>query len=159
MPPKVAPTPHRPLRIDLRPVGQRIYDCAGYRGERGFVRLLVTPPKDLLGCDGFRLWFVAEGGVLPSCSLALERGLLTYTLPSQVCAQSESEMQLEGSVGTEIVGLSRKVKLRFGESVQGEIILLGTDAPTIAQEVSANTAARHKHPNKKVLDNHRPGDL
>ena len=148
MPPNTVP--HRPVRVDLRPVGQRSYDCAGYQGERGFIRLLVTPPKELLGCDCFRLWFSVESRVMPSSLLTLTRGLLSYTLPSLVCNQSETEMQLEGYFGLETAGRSRRVKLKFGDSIQGELI--STDTPGVIQEVDANTAARHIHHNKEILD-------
>jgi len=136
------------IRINLN--GDRTV-IAGIFGENEFRVLKIIPPKKLRKADFFIARFSTPNGPVPSETLVLEEGVLTLPLWQQVTSQGSANMTLEGYIGETVIGKSHMVTLKFGEAVTGSGIPK-ENAPTLENEIHANTAARHTHENKAVLD-------
>lgn len=126
------------------------YDCeAGIIGEHYATELIITPPAIMPDEAVYRLCF--EPGGLSEIILQTTDGAFSYPLPSAVTATSCCCVTLIGYVGSEQVYKSRMVQLHFCRAADGDT---GIDPqqPGIVAEINRNTAARHTHTNKDVLD-------
>lgn len=126
------------------------YDCeAGIVGEHNATELIITPPAIMPDEAVYRLCF-EPGGVSEIISKRLD-GTLAYPLPAAVTATAFCCVTLTGYIGNEQIYKSRMVQLHFCRAADG-----GTDIapqqPGIIAEVNRNTAARHSHENKSVID-------
>ena len=126
------------------------YDCeAGIVGEHNATELIITPPAIMPDEAVYRLCF-EPGGVSEIISKRLD-GTLTYPLPAAVTATAFCCMTLIGYIGNEQVYKSRMVQLHFCRAADGDADI-DPQQPGIVAEVNHNTAARHSHENKAVLD-------
>ena len=126
------------------------YDCeAGIVGEHNATELIITPPAIMPDEAVYRLCF-EPGGVSEILSKRSD-GTLAYPLPAAVTATAFCCMTLIGYIGNEQVYKSRMVQLHFCRAADGDT---GIDPqqPGIVAEVNRNTAARHTHDNKLVID-------
>lgn len=125
------------------------YDCeAGIIGEHYATELIVTPPAIMPSEAVYRLCF--EPGGLSEIILQTTDGTFSYPLPSAVTATSCC-VTLIGYVGSEQIYKSRMVRLHFSQAADGDADI-DPRQPGIIAEVNRNTAARHSHANKAVLD-------
>ena len=126
------------------------YDCeAGIIGEHYATELIVTPPAIMPTEAVYRLCF--EPGGLSEIILQTTDGAFSYPLPSAVTATPYCCVTLIGYVGSEQIYKSRMVRLHFSQTADGDSSI-DLQQPGIADEVNRNTAARHTHANKSVLD-------
>ena len=126
------------------------YDCeAGIIGEHYATELIVTPPAIMPDEAVYRLCF--EPGGLSEIILQTTDGAFSYPLPSAVTATPYCCVTLIGYAGSEQVYKSRMVRLRFSQTADGDSSI-DLQQPGIVDEVNRNTAARHSHANKSVID-------
>ena len=126
------------------------YDCeAGIVGEHNATELIITPPAIMPDEAVYRLCF-EPGGVSEIISKRLD-GTLAYPLPAAVTATAFCCMTLIGYIGNEQVYKSRMVQLHFCRAADGDTDI-DPQQPGIVAEVNRNTAARHSHDNKSVID-------
>ena len=126
------------------------YDCeAGIIGEHYATELIVTPPAIMPTEAVYRLCF--EPGGLSEIILQTTDGAFSYPLPSAVTATPYCCVTLIGYVGSEQIYKSRMVRLHFSQTADGDSSI-DLQQPGIVDEVNRNTAARHSHANKSVLD-------
>lgn len=126
------------------------YDCeAGIIGEHYATELIVTPPAIMPTEAVYRLCF--ESGGLSEIILQTTDGAFSYPLPSAVTATPYCCVTLIGYVGSEQIYKSRMVRLHFSQTADGDSSI-DLQQPGIVDEVNRNTAARHTHANKSVLD-------
>lgn len=126
------------------------YDCeAGIIGEHYATELIVTPPAIMPTEAVYRLCF--EPGGLSEIILQTTDGAFSYPLPSAVTATPYCCVTLIGYVGSEQIYKSRMVRLHFSQTADGDSSI-DLQQPGIVDEVNRNTAARHSHENKAVLD-------
>lgn len=126
------------------------YDCeAGIIGEHYATELIVTPPAIMPTEAVYRLCF--EPGGLSEIILQTTDGAFSYPLPSAVTATPYCCVTLIGYAGSEQVYKSRMVRLRFSQTADGDSSI-DLQQPGIVDEVNRNTAARHSHDNKSVID-------
>lgn len=126
------------------------YDCeAGIIGEHYATELIVTPPAIMPTEAVYRLCF--EPGGLSEIILQTTDGAFSYPLPSAVTATPYCCVTLIGYVGSEQIYKSRMVRLHFSQTADGDADI-DPQQPGIIAEVNRNTAARHSHANKLVLD-------
>ncbi len=126
------------------------YDCeAGIIGEHYATELIVTPPVIMPTEAVYRLCF--EPGGLSEIILQTTDGAFSYPLPSAVTATPYCCVTLIGYVGSEQIYKSRMVRLHFSQTADGDSSI-DLQQPGIVDEVNRNTAARHGHDNKFVLD-------
>lgn len=126
------------------------YDCeAGIIGEHYATELIVTPPAIMPTEAVYRLCF--EPGGLSEIILQTTDGAFSYPLPSAVTATPHCCVTLIGYVGSEQIYKSRMVRLHFSQTADGDSSI-DLQQPGIVDEVNRNTAARHDHDNKSVLD-------
>ena len=126
------------------------YDCeAGIIGEHYATELIVTPPAIMPTEAVYRLCF--EPGGLSEIILQTTDGAFSYPLPSAVTATPCCCVTLIGYVGSEQIYKSRMVRLHFSQTADGDADI-DPQQPGIIAEVNRNTAARHSHENKAVLD-------
>lgn len=126
------------------------YDCeAGIIGEHYATELIVTPPAIMPAEAVYRLCF--EPGGLSEIILQTTDGAFSYPLPSAVTATPYCCVTLIGYVGSEQIYKSRMVRLHFSQTADGDSSI-DLQQPGIVDEVNQNTAARHSHANKAVLD-------
>lgn len=126
------------------------YDSeAGIIGEHYATELIVTPPVIMPSEAVYRLCF--EPGGLSEIILQTTDGTFSYPLPSAVTAASCC-VTLIGYVGSEQIYKSRMVRLHFSQAADGDSSIIDPRQPGIVDEVNQNTAARHGHDNKAVLD-------
>lgn len=132
------------------------YDCeAGIIGEHYATELIVTPPVIMPSEAVYRLCF--EPGGLSEIILQTTDGTFSYPLPSAVTATSCC-VTLIGYVGSEQIYKSRMVRLHFSQTADGDSSIIDPRQPGIVDEVNQNTAARHGHDNKAVLDKFAESD-
>lgn len=133
------------------------YDCeAGIIGEHYATELIVTPPAIMPSEAVYRLCF--EPGGLSEIILQTTDGTLPYSLPSAVTATPYCCVTLIGYVGSEQIYKSRMVRLHFSQTADGDSSIIDPRQPGIVDEVNQNTAARHGHDNKAVLDKFAESD-
>lgn len=126
------------------------YDCeAGIIGEHYATELIVTPPAIMPTEAVYRLCF--EPGGLSEIILQTTDGAFSYPLPSAVTATPCCCVTLIGYVGSEQIYKSRMVRLHFSQTADGDSSI-DLQQPGIVDEVNRNTAARHSHANKSVID-------
>ena len=126
------------------------YDCeAGIIGEHYATELIVTPPAIMPTEAVYRLCF--EPGGLSEIILQTTDGAFSYPLPSAVTATPHCCVTLIGYVGSEQIYKSRMVRLHFSQTADGDSSI-DLQQPGIVDEVNRNTAARHGHDNKSVID-------
>ena len=126
------------------------YDCeAGIVGEHNATELIITPPAIMPDEAVYRLCF-EPGGVSEIISKRSD-GTLAYPLPAAVTATAFCCVTLIGYIGNEQVYKSRMVQLHFCRAADGDADI-DPQQPGIVAEVNQNTAARHSHDNKPVID-------
>ena len=126
------------------------YDCeVGIIGEHYATELIVTPPAIMPTEAVYRLCF--EPGGLSEIILQTTDGAFSYPLPSAVTATPYCCVTLIGYVGSEQIYKSRMVRLHFSQTADGDSSI-DLQQPGIVDEVNQNTAARHSHANKSVID-------
>ena len=126
------------------------YDCeAGIVGEHNATELIITPPAIMPDEAVYRLCF--EPGGVSEIIPKMSDGTLAYPLPAAVTATAFCCMTLIGYIGNEQVYKSRMVQLHFCRAADGDADI-DPQQPGIVAEVNRNTAARHTHENKPVLD-------
>lgn len=132
------------------------YDCeAGIIGEHYATELIVTPPAIMPTEAVYCLCF--EPGGLSEIILQTTDGAFSYPLPSAVTATPYCCVTLIGYVGSEQIYKSRMVRLHFSQTADGDADI-DPQQPGIIAEVNRNTAARHSHDNKAVLDKFAESD-
>lgn len=138
----------RTITVDYaRPRG---YDV-GYRAENNFTLLALPVPKELEGADSYRVYFESTvGEYLQTELLTPADGYVTVKITSDVVPEpGNMAAQLAAFGAGEIVGYSPVITGSAKVSIPD-----GTErlSHSLAAEIALNTAARHSHDNKSVID-------
>ena len=138
----------RTITVDYaRPRG---YDV-GYRAENNFTVLALPIPAELEGADSYRVYFESTVGEhLQTELLTPADGYVTVKITSDVVPEpGNMAAQLVAFAEGEIVGYAPMITGSAKVSIPD-----GTErlSPSLAAEIALNTAARHSHENKAVLD-------
>lgn len=138
----------RKITVDYgRPRG---YDV-GYRAENNFTELSLPVPAELEGADSYRVYFESTVGEY------LQTGLLT-PVDGYVAVKITSDVVPEpGNMAAQLVAFADGEIVGYAPMITGSAkvsIPDGTErlSPSLAAEIALNTAARHSHENKAVLD-------
>ena len=141
----------RTVKIDYSLANPKVsYDgsAIGIQGEHRASELVIVPPPDMPSGLEYRLAF-DPGGM--SDTLSLTDGELRYELPQSITRHEVVSMNIEGYEGADRIYKSVMVELYFNEAVDTDNPV-DADGHSIGAEVAENTAARHTHSNKSVLD-------
>ena len=138
----------RTITVDYaRPRG---YDV-GYRAENNFTLLALPVPAELKDADSYRVCFESTVGEhLQTEPLTPVDGYVTVKITSDVVPEPGNMAAQLVAFGTgEIVGYAPVITGTAKVSIPD-----GTErlSPSLAAEIALNTAARHSHDNKAVLD-------
>lgn len=138
----------RTITVDYaRPRG---YDV-GYRAENNFTELSLPVPAELEGADSYRVYFESTvGEYLQTELLTLVDGYVTVKITSDIVPEpGNMAAQLVAFADGEIVGYAPMITGSAKVSIPD-----GTErlSHSLAAEIALNTAARHSHDNKSVLD-------
>lgn len=138
----------RTITVDYaRPRG---YDI-GYRAENNFTLLALPVPAELEGADSYRVYFESTvGEYLQTELLTPADGYVTVEITSDVAPEpGNMAAQLVAFADGEIVGYAPMITGSAKVSIPD-----GTErlSHSLAAEIALNTAARHSHENKAVLD-------
>ena len=138
----------RTITVDYaRPRG---YDI-GYRAENNFTLLALPIPAELEGADSYRVYFESTvGEYLQTELLTPADGYVTVKITSDVAPEpGNMAAQLVAFADGEIVGYAPMITGSAKVSIPD-----GTErlSHSLAAEIALNTAARHSHENKAVLD-------
>ena len=138
----------RTITVDYaRPRG---YDV-GYRAENNFTVLALPVPAELEGADSYRVYFESTvGEYLQTELLTPADGYVTVKITSDVVPEpGNMAAQLVAFGAGEIVGYAPVITGTAKVSIPD-----GTErlSHSLAAEIALNTAARHDHDNKAVLD-------
>ena len=138
----------RTITVDYaRPRG---YDV-GYRAENNFTLLALPVPAELKDADSYRVCFESTVGEhLQTEPLTPVDGYVTVKITSDVVPEpGNMAAQLVAFGAGEIVGYAPVITGTAKGSIPD-----GTErvSPSLAAEIALNTAARHSHDNKAVLD-------
>lgn len=138
----------RTITVDYaRPRG---YDV-GYRAENNFTLLALPVPEELEGADSYRVYFESTvGEYLQTELLTPADGYVTVKITSDVVPEpGNMAAQLVAFADGEIVGYAPMITGSAKVSIPD-----GTErlSHSLAAEIALNTAARHTHANKSVLD-------
>ena len=138
----------RTITVDYtRPRG---YDV-GYRAENNFTLLALPIPAELEGADSYRVYFESTvGEYLQTELLTPVDGYVTVKITSDVVPEpGNMAAQLVAFADGEIVGYAPMITGSAKVSIPD-----GTErlSHSLAAEIALNTAARHSHSNKAVLD-------
>lgn len=138
----------RTITVDYaRPRG---YDV-GYRAENNFTLLALPIPAELDGADSYRVYFESTvGEYLQTEPLTPADGYVTVKITSDVVPEpGNMAAQLVAFADGEIVGYAPMITGSAKVSIPD-----GTErlSHSLAAEIALNTAARHSHENKAVLD-------
>lgn len=138
----------RTITVDYaRPRG---YDV-GYRAENNFTVLALPVPAELKDADSYRVYFESTVGEhLQTEPLTPADGYVTVKITSDVVPEpGNMAAQLVAFGAGEIVGYSPVITGTAKVSIPDGTERLGH---SLAAEIALNTAARHSHENKAVLD-------
>ena len=138
----------RTITVDYaRPRG---YDV-GYRAENNFTLLALPIPTELEGADSYRVYFESTvGEYLQTELLTPADGYVTVKITSDIVPEpGNMAAQLVAFADGEIVGYAPMITGSAKVSIPD-----GTErlSHSLAAEIALNTAARHSHENKAVLD-------
>lgn len=138
----------RTITVDYaRPRG---YDI-GYRAENNFTLLALPIPAELEGADSYRVYFESTvGDYLQTETLTPVDGYVTVKITSDIVPEpGNMAAQLVAFRAGEIVGYAPMITGTAKVSIPD-----GTErlSHSLAAEIALNTAARHSHSNKAVLD-------
>lgn len=138
----------RTITVDYaRPRG---YDV-GYRAENNFTLLSLPVPAELEGADSYRVYFESTvGEYLQTELLTPTDGYVTVKITSDIVPEpGNMAAQLVAFADGEIVGYAPVITGTAKVSIPD-----GTErlSHSLAAEIALNTAARHSHANKSVLD-------
>lgn len=138
----------RTITVDYaRPRG---YDV-GYRAENNFTLLALPIPAELEGADSYRVYFESTvGEYLQTELLTPTDGYVTVKITSDVVPEpGNMAAQLVAFADGEIVGYAPVITGTAKVSIPD-----GTErlSHSLAAEIALNTAARHSHSNKAILD-------
>ena len=138
----------RKITVDYaRPRG---YDV-GYRAENNFTELSLPVPVELEGADSYRVYFESTvGEYLQTELLTPTDGYVTVKITSDIVPEpGNMAAQLVAFRAGEIVGYAPMITGTAKVSIPD-----GTErlSRSLAAEIALNTAARHTHENKAVLD-------
>lgn len=138
----------RTITVDYaRPRG---YDV-GYRAENNFTLLALPVPEELEGADSYRVYFESTvGEYLQTEPLTPTDGYVTVKITSDIVPEpGNMAAQLVAFADGEIVGYAPMITGTAKVSIPD-----GTErlSHSLAAEIALNTAARHTHENKAVLD-------
>ena len=138
----------RTITVDYdRPRG---YDV-GYRAENNFTLLALPIPAELEGADSYRVYFESTvGDYLQTETLTPVDGYVTVKITSDVVPEpGNMAAQLVAFRAGEIVGYAPMITGSAKVSIPD-----GTErlSHSLAAEIALNTAARHSHSNKAILD-------
>lgn len=144
----------RKITVDYgRPRG---YDV-GYRAENNFTELSLPVPVELEGADSYRVYFESTvGEYLQTELLTPVDGYVTVKITSDVVPEpGNMAAQLVAFADGEIVGYAPMITGSAKVSIPD-----GTErlSHSLAAEIALNTAARHDHDNKAVLDKFAESD-
>ena len=138
----------RTITVDYaRPRG---YDV-GYRAENNFTLLALPIPAELEGADSYRVYFESTvGDYLQTETLTPVDGYVTVKITSDVVPEP-------GNMAAQLVAFSDGEIVGYAPMITGSAkvsIPDGTErlSHSLAAEIALNTAARHSHANKLVLD-------
>ena len=138
----------RTITVDYaRPRG---YDV-GYRAENNFTVLALPVPEELEGADSYRVYFESTVGEY------LQTGLLT-PVDGYVAVKITSDVVPEpGNMAAQLVAFADGEIVGYAPMITGSAkvsIPDGTErlSHSLAAEIALNTAARHSHDNKSVID-------
>lgn len=138
----------RTIKVEYsRPRG---YDV-GYRAENNFTVLALPVPEELEGADSYRVYFESTVGEY------LQTGLLT-PVDGYVAVKITSDIVPEpGNMAAQLVAFADGERVGYAPVITGSAkvsIPDGTErlSHSLAAEIALNTAARHSHDNKAVLD-------
>ena len=141
----------RTIKIDFSSGNPKI-ECdssaAGIQGEHRASELVIILPPDMPSGLSYRLAFDPGG---QSYTLSLTNGELRYELPQSITRHEVVSMNIEGYEGRNRIYKSVMVELYFDEAVDTDSPV-DADGHSIGAEVAENTAARHTHSNKAILD-------
>ena len=138
----------RTIKVEYsRPRG---YDV-GYRAENNFTVLALPVPAELKDADSYRVYFESTVGEhLQTELLTPVDGYVTVKITSDVVPEpGNMAAQLVAFGAGEIVGYSPVITGTAKVSIPDGTERLGH---SLAAEIALNTAARHSHENKAVLD-------
>lgn len=128
----------------------RGYDV-GYRAENNFTELSLPVPAELEGADSYRVYFESTVGEhLQTEPLTPADGYVTVKITSDIVPEpGNMAAQLVAFADGEIVGYAPMITGSAKVSIPD-----GTERlrHSLAAEIALNTAARHSHENKAVLD-------
>ena len=138
----------RKITVDYaRPRG---YDV-GYRAENNFTELSLPVPAELENADSYRVYFESTvGAYLQTELLTPVDGHVTIKITSDIVPEpGNMAAQLVAFRAGEIVGYAPMITGTAKVSIPD-----GTErlSHSLAAEIALNTAARHSHANKPVLD-------
>lgn len=138
----------RTITVDYaRPRG---YDV-GYRAENNFTELSLPVPAELEGADSYRVYFESTvGEYLQTELLTPTDGYVTVKITSDIVPEpGNMAAQLVAFADGEIVGYAPTITGSAKVSIPD-----GTErlSHSLAAEIALNTAARHSHANKSVID-------
>lgn len=139
----------RTITVDYaRPRG---YDV-GYRAENNFTLLALPVPEELEGADSYRVYFESTvGEYLQTELLTPADGYVTVKITSDVVPEpGNMAAQLVAFADGEIVGYAPVITGTAKVSIPDGTERLSPNL--LAAEIALNTAARHSHDNKAVLD-------
>ena len=144
----------RTITVDYtRPRG---YDI-GYRAENNFTLLALPIPAELEGADSYRVYFESTvGDYLQTEPLTPADGYVTVKITSDIVPEpGNMAAQLVAFADGEIVGYAPMITGSAKVSIPD-----GTErlSHSLAAEIALNTAARHSHSNKAVLDKFAESD-
>lgn len=144
----------RTITVDYaRPRG---YDV-GYRAENNFTELSLPVPAELENADSYRVYFESTvGEYLQTELLTPTDGYVTVKITSDIVPEpGNMAAQLVAFRAGEIVGYAPMITGTAKVSIPD-----GTErlSHSLAAEIALNTAARHTHDNKPVLDKFAEGD-
>lgn len=138
----------RTITVDYaRPRG---YDV-GYRAENNFTLLALPVPEELEGADSYRVYFESTAGeYLQTELLTPVDGYVTVKITSDVVPEP-------GNMAAQLVAFADGERVGYAPMITGSAkvsIPDGTErlSHSLAAEIALNTAARHSHDNKFVLD-------
>lgn len=144
----------RKVFIDLSRLKNNYF--LGYCGEHEMTEIEITINQELAEADSFSLKFSVCGTSKIITNLTAANNKISYVLPQDITGILDKKcqclVQVIAYLDGVIIGKSELIDCYFDDAISERTTEIDENITSLESEILLNTANRHSHENKEVID-------
>lgn len=144
----------RKVYIDLSRLKNNYF--LGYCGEHNMTEIEITINQELAEADSFSLKFSVCGTSKIITNLTAANNKISYVLPQDITGILDKKcqclVQVIAYLDGVIIGKSELIECYFDDAISEKTTEIDENIISLESEILLNTANRHNHENKEVID-------